>query len=354
MSYNKTICLATGKEVLLTPEEKVRQSYIKILIEDYSYPREDIRTEYPVKRSPSDTRKSLPVDIAVLENGKPKIFIETKKPTVSEGVEQLKNYMDFVEDVRYGVWTNGDEEEDEIGIHYIEKVVSDKKIDYIDIFNIPEKGFYGIEEQLKKSDLKPTNNLKNIFKQMRGFIAANATGTTRDEKILNELMSLLICKIYDERYKTNDDYMDFIVIDNDEDKTAKRIYEIFNDKVKYKYPTIFGKNDKITLKPNIIIYVVAQLQKYSITSSSHQVISDAFESIISYASKGSQGQFFTPKNVIELMVNILKPNRYKSFIDLACGFCVIIMTVANSLVNKRVSELLPKFETVKIYGWCAA
>ncbi len=44
----------------------------------------------------------------------------------------------------------------------------------------------------------------------------------------------------------------------------------------------------------------------------------------------------------------------KTVLDAGCGFCVIIMTVANSLVNKRVSELLPNFETDKIYGWCAA
>ncbi len=44
----------------------------------------------------------------------------------------------------------------------------------------------------------------------------------------------------------------------------------------------------------------------------------------------------------------------KRVLDIGCGFCVIIMIVANSLVNKRVSELLPNFETTKIYGLCAA
>lgn len=323
------------------------------MIEDYGYKKEDIKIEYGVKRSPSDNRKSLPVDIAVFENGKPKIFVETKKPTVKEGVIQLKNYMDF-EDVKYGVWTNGNLENDKVGIHYIEKYYSeDKKIDYKDIFNIPEKGFYSTKEQLKKKELKPTSNLKNIFKQMRGFIAANATGTTRDEKILRELMSILMCKIYDERYKTQDDYMDFIVIDDNPKKTADRIKSIFNDKVKLKYPMVFNEKEEITLDDNSIIYVVAQLQKYSLTSTSHQVVSDAFESIISYASKGSQGQFFTPKNVIELMVNFLKPERYKYMIDLACGTAGFITTTMNyvweNIDNKKLEEIA-KTEEKKEYA----
>ena len=65
---------------------------------------------------------------------------------------------------------------------------------------------------------------------------------------------------------------------------------------------------------------------YSITKSSHQAISDAFESIIGYASKGSQGQFFTPKNVIELMVTILEPEEYKSILDPACGTAGFLTT----------------------------
>lgn len=254
-----------------------------------------------------------------MENGTPKIFVETKKPEVKEGIVQLKNYMDFTSGVKFGVWTNGNNDDEEVGIHYIEKVVQKNTIDYIDIFNIPEKGYYSIDEQLRKKDLKPTNNLKKIFKNMRGFIAANATGTTRDENILNELIAILICKIYDERYKSLNDYMDFIVINNDEKETANRIKDIFNNKIKQKYPQVYQENESITLSDDIITYVVAQLQKYSITGSSHQIVSNAFESIIGYASKGSQGQFFTPKNVIELMVNIVKPGKYETLLDPASG-----------------------------------
>ena len=41
------------------------------------------------------------------------------------------------------------------------------------------------------------------------------------------------------------------------------------------------------------------------------------------------------------------------FSDFAAGFRVIIVTVANSLGNIRVFELLPKLKTKK-YGWCIA
>ena len=43
----------------------------------------------------------------------------------------------------------------------------------------------------------------------------------------------------------------------------------------------------------------------------------------------------------------------KNLMDFCLGFRVIIVTVANSLGNIRVFELLPKLKTKK-YGWCIA
>ena len=39
--------------------------------------------------------------------------------------------------------------------------------------------------------------------------------------------------------------------------------------------------------------------------------------------------------------------------DPTCGSRVIIMTQANSQVNTRVLELLPKFKIKKMNRWCA-
>lgn len=43
----------------------------------------------------------------------------------------------------------------------------------------------------------------------------------------------------------------------------------------------------------------------------------------------------------------------RNYVKAAGGFRVIIVTVANSLGNIRVFELLPKLKTKK-YGWCIA
>ena len=52
---------------------------------------------------------------------------------------------------------------------------------------------------IRRKELKPINNLKEIFRDIRDYFAGNVTGITRDEKIAQNIMRLLFCKIYDEQ-----------------------------------------------------------------------------------------------------------------------------------------------------------
>ena len=56
-----------------------------------------------------------------------------------------------------------------------------------------------------------------------------------------------------------------------------------------------------------------------------------------------------------LIFNLLKSTGYSNAIvlDFFAGFRVIIVTEANSQVNKRVFRLLPKLKTENLSGWCA-
>lgn len=352
----KIMCKVRNKLIEETPEEKVRQSFIDELVGIYNYSIEDMRLEYPVKVSPSDFHKSFPADIAILENGKVKIFVETKKEDVSiddsaNGVGELKNYMALHPDVKWGIWTNGS---DKI---YIEKVYS-PKVEFKECFNIPSKGFFSVSEEIKHEDLKYNVNLKGIFKSMRAYLAPNAVGTTRDETIASELIKLVLCKTYDEKFTQQGDYLQFHSYNNDVELTFEKISEIYNQ-VKNKYDEVFKSDDEITLDKKSVFYVVNQLQQISLLNAERNVISDAFETIIGDSLKGSQGQFFTPKNVIKLAVKIINPTKNDRILDPACGsggFLVESMIhVWKDLTYSGMSEMAileeqKDYAMKKIYG----
>ena len=61
----------SGLEIASKPEEiDAVQPFSKQLVEDYNYPKDQIQTrpQFRVKANPSDTKKSIPVDIVVFSS----------------------------------------------------------------------------------------------------------------------------------------------------------------------------------------------------------------------------------------------------------------------------------------------
>ena len=170
---------------------------------------------------------------------------------------------------------------------------------------------------LKKKDLKPINNLKLHFRQLRDYLAGNVTGITRDETIAKQIIYLLFCKIHDEQ--TEKEFLDFSVRPNEDLwQFENRIEKLF-EQVKETYADVFDETEQIELKGNGLVYVVSHLQPYSLMKADRDVIADAFEEFIGTAFRGGEGQFFTPRNVVQMMIDVLQPTSNEKVIDPACG-----------------------------------
>jgi type I restriction enzyme M protein len=312
----------SGAEVNATPEEaEAVQVFSKQLVEDYGYPKEHIQThpQYRVKLRPSDTKKEYPVDIAVFKNEKKieselYIVVECKKKNRKDGRTQLENYL-ALSNAYLGVWFNGEERT------FIRKFVKKNgEVVFEEIPNIPQFG-QRVEDigRFIRANLKPTHNLKSIFKSIRNYLAANTVGATRDEVLAQQLINIIFCKIYDEKYTAPNDIVRFRAgIDEKHKEVEKRITELFEE-VKRTLPEVIDKEDRISLDTHSIVFVVGELQNYSLMNCERDVIADAFETFIGHALKGGQGQFFTPRNVVKMVVDILQPTEDDTIIDPACG-----------------------------------
>lgn len=311
----------SGEKVKATPEEvDAVQVFSHQLVEDYGYSKEQIQTrpQYRVKACPSDSARSYPVDIIVF-SGKKKnedseyIIVECKKKTRRDGLAQLQDYLRLC-NARLGVWFNG------LDRVFIKKIEKGGRVSFVEIPNIPNCG-QRIEDVglFKRKDLRPTHNLKVVFSSIRNYLAGNATGTTRDETIAREMINLIFCKIFDERFTRKDDMVSFRVGEDEPVGEVRKRIDVLFKKVKQKYKEVLDVSDVIALDGDSLRYAVGELQQYSLTDSERDVVADAFETFICYALKGGQGQFFTPRNVVKLMVEIVDPKPDEIMIDPACG-----------------------------------
>lgn len=337
---DKIVDYVSGKEVDAKPEEvQAVQPFSKILVEDYGYPKSMIEThpQRRVYKYPSD-KTGYPVDIAVSEDGNLKIIVECKRQERKDGINQLKTYLTLCE-AYIGVWFNGKESV------YIRKIVKQDSVTFEEMPAIPkykqkisEIGLY------KRKDLRPTHNLKEIFTELRGYIVGNSVGVNRDEIIAKEMIHLILCKIYDERFTKPDDMVTFRVSEDDSPEDVKKRIDGLFKSVKGKYPDVLSEQDTIDFDGDTLRHIIGKIQNFCFQDTDRDTVGDAFEVFIGYSLKGSQGQFFTPQNVIRTLVEAVNPKIDDVIIDPSCGSCGFLV---ESL--KRLWTLVD--QQAKEYNW---
>lgn len=311
----------SGRMVQATPEElEAVQVMSRRLVEDFGYPIEHLRTrpQWRVGTSPSESKK-FPVDITVFSSPKQTaenvtIVVECKRRNRKDGTEQLKRYLDM-SNADIGIWFNGEDH------WYVRKVFrQDGTRVFETLPNIPRYG-QRVEDigLYRKKDLVKPSNLRAVFRDIRNHLAGNAPGITRDEPLAQQVIDLLFCKIYDEINTGSKDMVQFRWGHNEEPlHVYKRILDLF-DNVKIEYPDVFEESDTIDLDQESIAYVVGELQNYSLLQAERDAVGEAFEVFIGPALRGPDGQFFTPRNVVRALVDMVDPQPGELILDPACG-----------------------------------
>ena len=325
-----------------TPEEYVRQEIEKSLVREYRYLPDEIAVEFRVKLGRAMKR----ADLAILPEGAPSkqeyawTIIECKAPNVSpkhkqQGVDQLMSYMAGCANVEYGMWTNGQER------FCYRKVFEDGKIRFVGISDIPEKG-KSLDETERPSfgELRPATSdvLLFTFQRCHNYIAGNQ-GLQKPEAFW-ELLKLIFCKIEDERsnqinfYTTSRERQGL----NGYLKVKARAEKLFAD-VRRKYGTIFKANEVVELEPPVLAYIVSQLQPWSLLDSDVDVKGKAYEQIVGSNLRGDRGEFFTPRNVCRMAVEMLDPGPDDLLLDPACGTGGFLTVAMNHVMQQlRVGE----------------
>ncbi len=315
--------LATGKKInLKKPEEKVRQEYENILNCDYGYDYNLMDIEVPIIRgSKGKPRTSDNFADIVVYSSKDKRdqfsdivgIVETKRPERKDGIKQLMSYMSATNCI-WGVWTNS------IEIEYLYKDPTNGKIKRDFIYQIPRYGerFEDIGK-IRKDTLIPANSLKRMFTRMLNTLYTN-TNISRREKLGNELIRIIFCKIWDEKYYPNEIPKFRVGIGENADDVKARIITLF-DEVKKELVNdgVFDIHETITLESKSIPYVVGELERYSLLKTSKDVVGDAFEVFAESKLVGEKGEFFTPREVVKTAIQIVKPQPEQTIFDPACG-----------------------------------
>lgn len=334
-----------------SPEEYVRQTVEKRLINEHKYSKDQIKIEYGVQMGSGKKRADIVIfpegttDDEMKDQDNIWLVIECKKEAVkptdkNNGVEQMKSYMAACSNCEWGMWTNGMHKE------VWRKVKNEKgKYVYEEFNDIPSAdGTTDEHERPNRNTLIKAydDNLLFTFKTCHNIIYVNEG--LQKQPAFFEFLKIIFCKIHDERnllepiefYTTSKErnYKD------GQASVYKRISNIFEE-VKKRHGQIFDKNDILKLHPRTVTYLVAELQKYALLSTNIDIKGKAYEEIVGANLRGDRGEFFTPRNVMKMTVAMINPKDNERVLDSSCGTGGFVVTAMTSVINslrKRMED----------------
>ena len=339
-------CLKRNKPVQAKPEEIVRQLMLDKLIKQYGYSSDLLDVEHAV----SFGREKKFADIVILnKKDKTSVYcvIEVKKHNAKDGKEQLKSYTNATGSP-LAIWTNGTEIDyyERLDPNYFEPLSDIPKFSET-IDNVKKEKFTYLELMQKDRLSEERKSLKQLIQEMEDEVLANA-----GVDVFEEVFKLIFTKLYDEMESSDDrehierdlrkekkrkpDLTDKEILENIDNEglrklefrsrgdvhTTKEAIEDLFKKAKNRWPGIFEMGEPIRITDeNHLQICIGFLQNIKLFNSNLQVIDEAFEYLVNKSAKGEKGQYFTPRNVIDMAVYMINPKPSENMIDTACGSC---------------------------------
>lgn len=360
LNDDELVCALTELKKKATSKEIVLQSVIQQMSDEYGFELTDMEREFSFQYEDEDghSRRSV-IDLAIFKPGKGhdkvnldrvcvvcdnKVTVEDKKKGVEASLHSILEYSEC----EFGLWTNGDD------LHFCQR--TEDEIGNVNLNDISD--FPGVNESIEDLERqgerakprKPANDsLVKTFKRCHDYIYGNEG---KKKTAFWELLNMIFCKIYDEKRRyldaeRNISYRRKFWVGVKEQNTiegqqavAKRIKGLFEElKTDELFKEVFDGNEQIGLSERGIAYVAAQLSKYSFLDATVDVKGTAYETIVSNTLKQEAGQFFTPRNIIKCMVQMMNPTVNTRVLDPACGsggFLVMVLDHVRHQIAKNI------------------
>jgi len=189
-----------------------------------------------------------------------------------------------------------------------------------------------------------------------------AGGQLNPSEAFDELDKLIFCKIWDERKprKVGEPY-DFQIITVSKrevpDETKRRIKENENlhNRIKALYEEGRKKDaevfrDDIRLTPEKIRTVVSYLESVNLSDTDLDSKGRAFETFMGSFFRGNFGQYFTPREIVKFIVDVLPITNESKVLDTSCGSGGFLLYALNK-VREQATEYYPNYKNdTRQYG----
>ena len=333
-SQKKIFAPLVKKYLDAQPEEIVRQEFICKLINEYGYSLEQMAQEVKLTTSVRGTGRAS-ADIVIWKNEAEKKKNKTAFLVVELKADYLKlKVEDCYQGYNYATWSraklfaisNGHE------LQVYKTVEEELPLKLQPVNDIPPakdiQDDKKLQEALKKTKEFTGDEFAKLLHKCHSIIRNN--DKLSPESSFDEISKILFIKIMYERNPKQESIFSLKQFERlkeawnlsrgKSEKEASYVQRLFEDvKEEFETDNIFEENEKIKLRERSFEQIVKELEIYNLTSTSADVKGIAFEKFLGRTFRGELGQFFTPRVIVDFIVDLLEPKENELICDPCAG-----------------------------------
>lgn len=354
------------KWLVLTPEEKVRQTFVCHLINHYGYQLDQMDEELKVSNSHRGQGKAR-ANIVIWKSKEDKqanrnafIVVECKAENVTIHKE------DYYQGCNYARWAGAQffitSNEKETSFFRVNNEIIPTDLD--EIVDIP----YAKDVNDAKKIAETLNQLKKFERDEFAKLLQKCHNIIRNndklspEAAFDEISKILFIKIRYERqnnlgikfskkeFEKDEQFYETNIkpgITNDADKVSYMQYLFRLTKKEFEKDKLFDTNETIKIREYSFKQIVEELEKYNLSNTSDDVKGIAFEKFLGTTFRGELGQFFTPRTLVDYMVGLLNPEEGEVICDPCCGSGGFLIKAFEYIREKIENDIKQQKEKVK-------
>jgi type I restriction enzyme M protein len=312
-------------------EEDVKFKFLVPLLEDRGYKQDCIAFNVPIAVQEGRKKKTIYADAVVFTSKThkaPLIVCETKGPSEildRESREQAISYARLLPHIApLTLLTNGSQVQVYHTVHKTRRpdLPHRNELEQDILKFVLDKD---VQESLREEAkhelfiIDDVRTFKNILKACHNEIRNNEG--LDPTAAFDEMSKVMFCKLFEEKENPKGNRFRLATFDDSLERLKFNVVRtIFEDaKSNAAYSGLFQKGAEIKLKDRTIRKIVELFENYDLGLTAFDVKGEAFEYFLGDTFTGGLGEFFTPRNVVEFMVEAADPKIGDKIIDPFCG-----------------------------------
>jgi len=329
------------KNIVYEPNALITESDVEIkflqplFVEVLGYDaNSDLKWKEPVSFNEGRKKVTKYPDLVCYKDNKAVLVVETKKPTESltDNIGQLDSYA-FAKEVRYSLISNGRK------IMLREYLAANKKanIIYTTISVIHDKNYSLLANIISKSNIETdiynepieSANTSNEITDYRRFFRSIHNIIRDNEKLdpascFDEFSKILYLKMADEQYRADKNERNYFEPGRFKNVPLQEpmalINAWFKEAMRHYYSDVFEEIAELKISIATLEGVLNKLNDFYVKDNKMDVKGRAFEEFLPSQLRGKGlGQFFTPRKIVDFMIELADVDINDVVIDFACG-----------------------------------